>query len=493
MKKVYFLAWVMTGLLFMVQAPYAMSSNEPQVKAPNQTQVQTAQSYGLPDFTQLAADNSPVVVNISTTKKIKQQRPPQFQGMPEDLLRYFFGIPNGRQGMPGDRQEELQQPMPQQEVHSLGSGFIISKDGYILTNNHVVDGADDIVVRMRNRKELKAKVVGTDSRSDVALLKIEADNLPVAKIGSSSDLKVGQWVLAIGEPFGLDYTVTHGIVSAIGRSLPDDTYVPFIQTDVSINPGNSGGPLFNLNGEVVGINSQIYSKNGGSMGLSFSIPIDIAMNVAAQLKDSGKVARGYLGVLVQEVTSDLSKSFGMEAPMGALVGETYPDTPAERAGIRAGDIILEFNGQQVKKSADLPPLVGVAKINTPIKVLLLRQGKKVTVNVKLTELDKADQIASADGGASKNASLGAVVEALSKDELDALNLPFGVKVLSVGEGAASKAGIRPGDIIVTIDFQPVKNVESLRQILKQAPAGRSLPVRVVRNKRSLFLPLVVEK
>ncbi|WP_373018819.1 DegQ family serine endoprotease [Thiomicrorhabdus sp.] len=492
MKKVYFLAWVMTGLLFMVQAPYAMSSNEPQVK--ENTVDKTAQYYGLPDFSQLAADNSPVVVNISTTKKVKQARPPQFQGMPEDLLRYFFGIPGMGQGAPGgDRQEALPQQMPQQEVHSLGSGFIISKDGYILTNNHVVDGADDIVVRMRDRKELKAKVIGTDPKSDVALLKIDADNLPVAKIGASKDLKVGQWVLAIGEPFGLDYTVTHGIVSAIGRSLPDDTYVPFIQTDVSINPGNSGGPLFNLNGEVVGINSQIYSKNGGSMGLSFSIPIDIAMNVAAQLKDSGKVARGFLGVQVQEVTSDLSKSFGMEVPTGALVGETYPDTPAERAGIRAGDIILEFNGQKVKKSADLPPLVGVAKIDTPIKVLLLRQGKEVTVTVKLTELDKAEQVASADGGAFQDDRLGAVVEALEKDELEALNIPFGVKVLSVSDGAASKAGIRPGDIIVTIDFQPVKNVDSLRQILKQAPAGRSLPVRVVRNKRSLFLPLVVGK
>lgn len=483
MKRVSFIAWVMAGVVFMVQAPFAMSSNvEPADKA-------SAQYYGLPDFSKLAEENSPVVVNISTTKKIQRAKHPQFQGMPEELLRYFFGIPGfGMKEPPSGGQ-----PVPEQEVHSLGSGFIISEDGYILTNNHVVDGADDIVVRMRDRKELKAQIIGTDPRTDVALLKIDAEDLPTAKIGSSKNLKVGQWVLAIGEPFGLDYTVTHGIVSAIGRSLPDDTYVPFIQTDVSINPGNSGGPLFNLAGEVVGVNAQIFSKSGGSMGLSFSIPIDIAMNVAEQLKDSGKVARGFLGVQVQEVTSDLSKSFGLDSPKGALVGQTFPDTPAEKAGIRAGDIILKFNGQPVNKSADLPPLVGVAKINQPIKVLLLRQGKEVTLTVKLTDLDKAEQLSSVEAGASKNDRLGAMVEALSKEELEALNLPFGVKVLSIRDGAARKAGILPGDIIVTIDFQPVKNVDALRKILQQAPAGRSLPVRVVRNKRSLFLPLVLGK
>ncbi|MEA3405714.1 MAG: DegQ family serine endoprotease [Pseudomonadota bacterium] len=481
MKRTSFLACVLTGLVLVMQAPYAMSNT-----------ANSPQSYGLPDFTKLVEESSPVVVNISTTKKVTRKSHPQFEGLPEELLRRFFGIPGFE--MP-DRDPRGGQPreLPQQESHSLGSGFIISEDGYILTNNHVIDGADDIVVRMRNRQELKAKVIGVDARTDVALLKVEADDLPVAKIGRSSTLKAGQWVLAIGEPFGLDYTVTHGIVSAVGRSLPDDTYVPFIQTDVSINPGNSGGPLFNLDGEVVGVNAQIFSKSGGSMGLSFSIPIDIAMNVAEQLMDSGKVSRGFLGVQVQEVTSDLSKSFGLKAPTGALVGQTYPDTPAERAGIRAGDIILEFNGQKVKKSADLPPLVGVAKVNKPIKVVLLRQGKKVNITVKLTELDKAEQVASKQNGATENDRLGATVEALTKEELDAVNLPFGVKVISMDDGAASKAGIRPGDIIVTIDFQPVKNLNSLRKILEKAPAGRSLPVRVVRNKRSLFLPLVLGK
>ncbi|WP_246261557.1 DegQ family serine endoprotease [Thiomicrorhabdus cannonii] len=483
MKKVSLIALAMTGALFMTQAPYAMSDNVVNPPSPAASSA-TPQFYGLPDFSQLAEDNSPVVVNISTTKKIQRSGHPGVPGMPDELLRYFFGIP-GMKPMPEQPQED--------EVHSLGSGFIISEDGYILTNNHVIDGADDIVVRMSDRKEWKAQVVGSDPRTDVALLKIDAKGLQSAKIGSSKGLKVGQWVLAIGEPFGLDYTVTHGIVSALGRALPDDSYVPFIQTDVSINPGNSGGPLFNLAGEVVGINSQIYSKSGGSMGLSFSIPIDIAMNVANQLMDSGKVARGFLGVQVQEVTSNLSKSFGLEAPTGALVGQTYPDTPAERAGIRAGDIILEFNGQKVEKSSDLPPMVGMAKINEPIKVVLLRQGKRMNLTVKLTEMDKAEQLASAQMGEVKNDRLGASVEALTKDELDALNLPFGVKVTAVRDGAAKTAGIRPGDVIVTIDFQPVKSVDALRQIVKEAQPGRSLPVRVVRNKRSLFLPLVLEK
>jgi len=495
MKRFSFIAGTFLSFVLLMQAPYAMSKPGELAK-PSDAPAVSPQMVGLPDFTKLVEENSPVVVNISTTKKITRQASPhQFEGMPEELLKRFFGIPgfklpegspHGKNPNGGGSDEDAQQ-----ESHSLGSGFIVSEDGYILTNHHVIEGADDIVVRMRNRQELKAKVIGTDPRTDVALLKIEADDLPVAKIGRSSSLKVGQWVLAIGEPFGLDYTVTHGIVSAIGRSLPEDTYVPFIQTDVSINPGNSGGPLFNLNGEVVGVNAQIFSKSGGSMGLSFSIPIDIAMNVAEQLMDGGKVKRGFLGVQVQEVTSDLSKSFGLDVPTGALVGQTYPDTPAEKAGIRAGDIILAFNGKTVAKSADLPPLVGVSKVNEPIKVKILRQGKEMTVTVKLTELDKAEQSAENQFGTSKEDRLGATVEALSKDELDALNLPFGVKVVSMSDGAANKAGILPGDILVTIDFQPVKNIVVLEQILKQAPTGRSLPVRVVRDKRSLFLPLVL--
>ncbi len=449
-----------------------------------------AGDYGLPDFSQLVEDTNSSVVNISTTKKVTRQAMPEFRGMPEELLRHFFGLPQ----MPNNPHGQIPEQEPKEQAHSLGSGFIISEDGYILTNHHVVDGADEIIVRMRDRKELVAKVVGTDPRTDVALLKVDADDLPYAKIGNSSDLKVGQWVLAIGEPFGLDFTATHGIISALGRSLPDDTYVPFIQSDVPINPGNSGGPLFNLNGEVVGINSQIYSKTGGSMGLSFSIPINIAMNVVEQLKDKGKVARGYLGVQIQEVTNDLAKSFGLTKPQGALVGQTYPETAAEKAGIEAGDIILEFDGNKIEKSADLPPIVGITSLDKKVKVKVLRNGEVKFFNVKLSSLDQADQLA--DSGHSepyRDNRLGALVKNLDKDALETLNLPFGVMVTDVkADGAAQKAGLRKGDIIVTIDFKPVKNAATLKSIMKALPKGQSLPVRVVRNKRSLFLPLILE-
>jgi serine protease Do len=359
----------------------------------------------------------------------------------------------------------------------------------------VIEGADEIIVRLRDRRELVAEVIGTDKRTDVALLKIDADDLPFAKIGDSSEVKVGQWVLAIGEPFGLDFTASHGIISALGRSLPDDTYVPFIQTDVPINPGNSGGPLFNLSGEVVGINSQIYSKTGGSMGLSFSIPINIAMNIVNQLKDTGKVVRGYLGVQIQEVTSDLAKSFGLSKPQGALVGETYPHTAAKKAGIEAGDIILEFDGKKIKKSSDLPPIVGVTPINKKVKVKVLRNGKEKIFRVRLNALDQAEQIAESapENSGLKNNRLGAKVKNLDKDDLETLGLPFGVIITEVQSGgAAQKAGLRKGDIVVTIDFKPIKNAKELVKVVKRLPEGRSLPVRVVRNKRSLFLPLVLD-
>ncbi|BCN93154.1 serine peptidase [Thiomicrorhabdus immobilis] len=449
-----------------------------------------ANEFGLPDFSQLVEDTNQSVVNISTTKMIERQAMPEFRGMPEEMLRHFFGLPQLR----GEPRGQLPEKPQKEESHSLGSGFIISEDGYILTNNHVIDGADEIIVRMRNRKELVAKVIGTDPRTDVALIKIDADDLPYAKIGKSSDLKVGQWVLAIGEPFGLDFTATHGIISALGRALPDDTYVPFIQTDVAINPGNSGGPLFNLDGEVVGINSQIYSKTGGSMGLSFSIPIDIAMNVVQQLKSEGKVTRGYLGVQIQEVTNDLAKSFDLAKPQGALVGQTYPGTAAEKAGIESGDIILEFDGKEIKKSTDLPPIVGMTPIDKKVKVKILRQGKEKYFTVKLSSLDKADQVAANSSGKTySNNRLGALVKELDKETLQSLNLPFGVVVTDVQGGPAQKAGIQAGDIIVTIDFKPVKTAEDLKRMMKTLPKNRSLPVRVVRDNRSLFLPLVLDK
>ncbi|WP_127470509.1 DegQ family serine endoprotease [Thiomicrorhabdus aquaedulcis] len=475
MKKGSFFSSVMLSCLLVVQIPYASADNNSR--------------YGLPDFTQLVEENNMVVVNISTTKKVERELPPQFKGMPDDMLRYFFGIP----GLGAPQSPHGKSAPDKEEVHSLGSGFIISADGYIITNNHVIEGADEIVVRMRNRKELKATVVGTDKRTDVALLKINAKDLPVAKIGRSQGLKVGQWVVAIGEPFGLDYTVTQGIVSALGRALPEDTYVPFIQTDVAINPGNSGGPLFDLNGEVIGVNSQIYSKSGGSMGLSFAIPIDIAMNVVNQIKETGKVTRGFLGVQVQEVTSDLSESFGLTKPMGALVGETFPNTPAQKAGIESGDIILEFDGKIIEKSSDLPPIVGVTPVNKKVDVKLLRQGKEKTVSLTLVSLEQAEM--SSDAQASQHISnrFGATVEDIDKNVLNDLKLPFGVMVSNVTGGPAEQAGLRKGDILVTIDFKPIKSAREFEAIVKTLPKGRSLPVRVVRNNQSLFLPLVFEK
>ena len=488
MKKRSIFASLFIGA-FLIMQPVISSADSSQA---------ARNAFGLPDFVSLVEQNNKVVVNISTTKEISAMghgNNPHLQGIPEEMLRYFFGIPQSKLDefkSPHNNNKSDKKPKKKQP-HSLGSGFIISEDGYILTNHHVIEGADEIIVRMRDRKELIAEVVGSDKRTDIALLKIKATGLPVAKIGTHKNLKVGQWVLAIGEPFGLDYTVTHGIVSALGRALPEDTYVPFIQTDVAVNPGNSGGPLFNLAGEVVGVNSQIYSSNGGSMGLSFSIPIDIAMTIANQLKESGEVVRGYLGILVQEVTSDLSKSFGLDRPMGALVGETFPDTPAEKAGIEAGDIILEFDGKVIEKSADLPPIVGITPINKSVKIKLLRQGKTKWVKVKLAALDQAEQVVATIEKSKSSSRLGVEVQDLDKATLADLKLPFGVGVKSVVDGPAARAGIRAGDILVTIDFKPVKSVKGLKKLIKSLPKNEPLPVRVIREGRSQFLPLVLDE
>ncbi|MCF6298392.1 MAG: DegQ family serine endoprotease [Thiomicrorhabdus sp.] len=488
MKKNVLLSCLM-GALFMIQP--IIASAESAIKP-----VPSAVAFGLPNFVTLVEENRQVVVNISTTKEIASQRqlPPQFKGLPDEMLRYFFGIPKGNlEGFRGhgDRDPHKGKNRP----HSLGSGFIISKEGYILTNHHVVDGADEVLVTLWNRKELTAEVIGSDKRTDVALLKIKATDLPVAKIGSRKNLKVGQWVLAIGAPFGLDYTVTHGIISALGRALPNDTYVPFIQTDVSINPGNSGGPLFNLAGEVVGINSQIYSSSGGAMGLSFSIPIDIAMNVVEQLKTNGEFVRGYLGVLVQEVTSDLSESFGLDSPKGALVGQTYPDTPAEKAGIQAGDIILEFDGKTIHKSTDLPPIVGITPINKTVVVNVLRQGELKQFKVTLAALESGDSnvIARQTSSGSANNKLGAEIKELDKETLNTLKIPYGVGVVKVYTDPAESAGLQRGDVIVTINFKAVKHRKGLKNLLKSLPKNRSLPVRIIRDGRSLFLPLVLKE
>ena len=341
------------------------------------------QARSLPDFVSLAKQNSPAVVNIATTQhkdggdsSHNFQIPDLPEGSPlNEFFERFFGDQEGFGGSPRGF-----------DTQSLGSGFIISDDGYILTNNHVIDGADEIVVRLSDRREFVAELIGKDKRSDVALIKIDAGDLPKVKIGSTRDLEVGEWVLAIGSPFGFDHSVTSGIVSAKGRNLPSENYVPFIQTDVAINPGNSGGPLFNLDGEVVGVNSQIYSRTGGYMGLSFAIPIEMAMNVADQLRTKGRVSRGWLGVLIQDVTRELADSFGMRHPKGALVARVLPGSPAEKADLRTGDIILEFNGKEVGNSSMLPPLVGASRVDQPADVTVLRNGKRQVIAVDIGEL-----------------------------------------------------------------------------------------------------------
>ncbi len=445
----------------------------------------------LPDFTTLVEKNNTAVVNISTTQKISPNERPQLpegldipEGTPlDEFFKHYFG-----EGGPGG-QGDGGQPS---EVKSLGSGFVISPDGYILTNQHVVKDADEIVVRLQDRRELVAKVVGSDKRSDIALLKIEANNLPVLNIGSSEGLKVGAWVLAIGSPFGFDHSVTAGIVSAKGRSLPSDNYVPFIQTDVAINPGNSGGPLFNMEGQVVGVNSQIYSRTGGSMGISFAIPIEVAMKVVDQLKTSGHVSRGWLGVQIQDVTRELAESFGMKKPQGALVSKVLPKSPAEAAGIQIGDIITECNKQEIISSATLPPLVGNAKIGETAALTLIRQGQTKEVQVKIGILPEEDEpVASAPevGGKEVN-RLGLSVSGLTAEQREQLEIKTnGVLVQDVKPGPALDAGIRRGDVILRIQDQVIKDVKQFNDVVKGLPKGKSIAMLVQRRGGSQFLAL----
>ncbi|VAW79364.1 HtrA protease/chaperone protein [hydrothermal vent metagenome] len=452
------------------------------------------QARGLPDFTELVEDTSAAVVNISTTQKVKSggmqlpegiEIPDLPEGSPfNDLFKHFFGEQGRGGAMP-----------PQREAKSLGSGFIISKDGYVLTNNHVVKDADEITVRLADRRELKARVIGTDERSDVALLKIEADDLPVVKIGKSEDLKVGEWVLAIGSPFGFDRTATAGIVSAKGRALPRENYVPFIQTDVAINPGNSGGPLFNLDGEVVGVNSQIYSRTGGFMGLSFSIPIEVAMDVANQLKANGKVSRGWLGVLIQDVTLDLAESFGMSKPQGALIAKVMPNSPAEKAKFQVGDVVLAFNGKEIDRSSSLPPVVGSTPVGKRVPVKVMRNKRSQTLWIELGELpDKDKKIAkAAESKVTSDNRLGVQVADLTADQRKELDLEGGVLVDSIGEGPAANAGIRQGDIILRINSELVKDVDQFEKMIKKLPVGKSVPVLVQRRGGPIFLALKVPK
>ncbi|WP_061243138.1 DegQ family serine endoprotease [Ectopseudomonas composti] len=442
----------------------------------------------LPDFTNLVEEASPAVVNISTRQKMPERavagQPglPDLEGLPP-MFRQFFerSIPQAPRN-PGGRQREAQ---------SLGSGFIISPDGYIMTNNHVVADADEIIVRLSDRSELEAKLVGADPRSDVALLKVEGKDLPVVRLGKADDLKVGEWVLAIGSPFGFDHSVTAGIVSAKGRNLPSDSYVPFIQTDVAINPGNSGGPLFNLQGEVVGINSQIFTRSGGFMGLSFAIPMEVAMQVADQLKADGKVTRGWLGVVIQEVNKDLAESFGLDKPAGALVAQVLEDGPADKGGLQVGDVILSLNGKPIIMSADLPHLVGGLKPGEKAELDVVRDGSRKKLNVTVGTLpEEGQELASSDsaqGGERSNNRLGVTVVELTAEQKKGLDLKGGVVVKEVLNGPAAMIGLRPGDVITHLNNQAIDSTNTFSQVAQELPKNRSVSMRVLRQGRASFI------
>ncbi len=448
---------------------------------------QTASAQSLPDFTELVKENSAAVVNISTT----QARPQNTGNMPfserqlEQLPEFFQDFFRGPQSPYGQGQPRGQAP-----VTSMGSGFIVSKDGYVLTNNHVVEGADEIIVRLSDRRELPATLVGTDPRSDLAVLKInDGEDLPIVRIGRSKDLEPGEWVLAIGSPFGFDYTVTAGIVSAVGRALPTENYVPFIQTDVAINPGNSGGPLFNLDGEVIGINSQIYTRSGGFMGVSFAIPMDAAMNVFEQIRDKGSVSRGWLGVLIQEVNRDLAESFGLKRPRGALIAEVMVDSPAEQAGLRSGDIVLEFEGESVELSSDLPPMVGRTPVGESATLEVLREGRRIDLDVVIGRLPEDNELAGATPQSSgpSEGPLGMIVEPLPADLMSSLGIDAGVLVTNVSKGPALEAGVRPDDVITELDRSAITSVEEFRQAVADLPEGKAVSMRIVRQGRATYL------
>lgn len=374
---------------------------------------------------------------------------------------------------------------------SLGSGFIISADGYVVTNHHVVREADEIIVKLSDRREFVAEIIGSDPRSDIALLKIDAQSLPVVKFGSANDLKVGQWVLAIGSPFGFDHSVTSGIVSAKGRSLPNENYVPFIQTDVAINPGNSGGPLFNMAGEVVGINSQIYSRTGGFMGLSFAIPVEVAMEVVEQLKTTGYVSRGWLGVYIQEVTRELAESFGMEKPAGALVAKIMDASPAIDSDLEVGDVIVKFNDQEVANSAALPPMVGRVRVGEEVTLEVMRNGKTRKINVVIGQLPDSDQNTQARIEKELNGVLGMDLEPLTEEDKKATELSYGLKVTAISQGPAKTAGVRANDVLQMINGEKIESVQALKDMLEKLPAGKYVSLLVQRPSGPQFLAMML--
>jgi serine protease Do len=429
----------------------------------------------LPDFTGLVAANGPAVVNITVTQKAEKtalQGVPQGMDPNDPFYQFFrrFGMP-----VPSD-------PTP---AHGLGSGFIVSPDGLILTNAHVVADATEVTVKLTDKREFRAKVVGVDRPTDVALIKIDAKNLPTVKLGSTKDVKVGEWVVAIGSPYGFDNTVTSGIVSAKARTLPDETYVPFLQTDVAVNPGNSGGPLFNMKGEVVGINSQIYSRSGGYQGLSFAVPIDVAVQVKDQLLKHGMVTRGRLGVTIQDVNQALADSFGLKQPGGALVSSVEKDSPAAKAGIEPGDVITRYGDTQITSSAQLPVVVASTTPGKHVPIEVVRKGDTRTIDVAVGEL-KSTKVASAATDDASQGKLGVAVRPLSAEERQQLGVKSGLVVEQVS-GPAARAGLQQGDVILSLNGTPVTSPDQMKNLLGKS--GKHVAVLVQRDNLKTFVPI----
>jgi serine protease Do len=456
----------------LVNEVYANTNSESKSVA---RQMQT--QNGLPDFSNIVSEEGPAVVNISVTGFKKAISSPfnEFSNDPNDPFNEFF--------------KRFQPNLPESGVpiQGQGSGFIVKSNGVILTNAHVVTDADEVTVRLNDKREFKAKVVGLDKVSDVAVVKIDAHNLPTVRVGDSQKSRVGEWVLAIGSPFGFENSATAGVISAKSRSLPDENYVPFIQTDVAINPGNSGGPLFNINGEVIGINSQIYSQSGGYQGLSFAIPIEVALKVESQLVNHGKVSRGRLGLGIQSISQDLAESFGMDKTYGALVSEVEKDSPAEKAGIKIGDVILKFNGFNIESSQDLPPLVADEMPGTYVKIQIWRDKKAQIVVAKIGEAKNNQNVDSQEKPT--KSKFGLMVRPLSEEEKNQANLTNGLLVEDVLEGSAAKSGIRSGDIILSVNGKQINNLDDLNTLVEKST---KVALLVKRGESKLFVAIANE-
>lgn len=481
MRKSVIAGAVATVLLVTLSAGSGLAHAQAAMAPPA---VVSLNKFGLPDFGDLVERVGPAVVNISVATE--SQRPGAEMLSPDDPFYDFlrrFGVPFPGGPGQGERGPRISR--------GIGSGFIISEDGYVLTNAHVVsEGKVDVTVRLIDKREFKAQVIGTDARTDIALLKIDAKGLPTVKTAAADRTRVGEWVVAMGSPFGFDNTVTAGIISAKARRLQSENYVPFIQTDVAINPGNSGGPLFNLEGEVIGINSQIYSRSGGFMGISFAIPIDVALNIKDQLIEFGRVQRGKLGITIQTVDQDLAQTFGLAEPVGALIARVEPDSAADKAGLKAGDVVLSVDGAKVGESADLPRIIGDKRPDTMVKLEIWRDGRRQSVDARLDEMPtEGASLASGPGKGDATDQLGLTGRSLTPDEARQFGVPGGVLVEGAS-GVAAQFGIQPGDLILAINNQRVSNAAEFRALVERS--GKRFALLVQRGDSRIFVPIRIE-